>query len=139
MRHIVIGLKLLTLIRILILAVANVAIGASVYFLSDHSDPQRRVAMDEAALAGQQIWRQRGCASCHSLFGLGGLAGPDLTNVITRRGPDYTGNVVMFGLGIMSAQDMSEEELSALMAYLGHVDAQGVYPVRSFPDGGFGQ
>ena len=94
--------------------------------------------MSEAALNGQQVWREHGCANCHSILGLGGHAGPDLTNVISRSGPEYSSQVITYGVGIMPAREISPEEMTQLIAWLTHIDDQAVYPVRSFPDGSFG-
>jgi mono/diheme cytochrome c family protein len=128
----------LTLFRILILAASNVAIAAAVYFYSDHSDPIRRAPMSDGALNGQQVWRENGCTSCHAILGLGGHAGPDLTNVISRRGPIYSQSVIEFGIGIMPAREIGEADMADLLLYLEHVDGQAVYPIRDFPDGSFG-
>jgi mono/diheme cytochrome c family protein len=128
----------LTLFRILILAASNVAIAAAVYFYSDHSDPTLRAPMSEAALNGQGVWRENGCTSCHAILGLGGHAGPDLTNVISRRGASYSQSVIEFGVGIMPARDIGEADMADLLLYLEHVDGQAVYPIRDFPDGSFG-
>jgi putative heme-binding domain-containing protein len=38
---------------------------------------------------GEQIYRQAGCANCHTIGVEGGLLGPDLSNIGARRDKDY--------------------------------------------------
>lgn len=87
---------------------------------------------------GLRLWRKGNCVACHSLFGLGGHIGPDLTNVIRRRGAGYTSVVIQSGKGEMPGQDLKKAEVAALVAYLGQVDALGEYPLREKPHAAFG-
>ena len=38
---------------------------------------------------GEAVYQRLGCASCHTILGVGGSLGPELTNVGTHRAPDY--------------------------------------------------
>jgi len=53
-------------------------------------DSAPRPAVSEAAVRGQKLYQTRGgCAKCHSIWGEGGVLGPDLTDVGLRRTPAY--------------------------------------------------
>ena len=80
---------------------------------------------------GVRLWRSRNCAACHALYGLGGHLGPDLTNVISRRGRPYAAYVLSAGKGRMSAYALTESEGDALLDYLESFDALGQYPLKS--------
>ncbi len=87
---------------------------------------------------GLRLWRAGNCVACHSLYGLGGHLGPDLTNSIRRRGAGYASFVIQNGKGAMPRQDLKDEEVAALVGYLGRVNALGEYPLREKPHAAFG-
>lgn len=93
----------------------------------------------ERYLAGRALWLKHGCATCHSLFGLGGHAGPDLTNVLTRASEGYAWLAVLEGRPGMPAFDLEPSELDALLVFLRRVGAAGVYPPRSLAAPAFGE
>jgi ubiquinol-cytochrome c reductase cytochrome b subunit len=69
---------------------------------------------------GAQAFHARGCAYCHTVLGVGGEYGPDLTDV-ARRLP--TGAIVartLNGIGDMPGyrRVLSEEEMDAIVAFL---------------------
>lgn len=128
----------MTLFRILVLAGSNIVIAAAVYFFSDQSDPAQREPMSQAAHSGRQIWLDHGCANCHSIFGLGGHAGPDLTNLSSRRDIEYSQRVIEYGIGIMPPGEISPGDIANLLSYLDYINNQGIYPPSSFPDDSFG-
>jgi mono/diheme cytochrome c family protein len=76
-------------------------------------------------------WRAAGCQTCHSVFGLGGHTGPDLTNIITRTSPGYIRAVIRTGLPGMPAYDLDDQSLDNLTRYLQAVDHAGRYPPPS--------
>ena len=39
--------------------------------------------------AGQRVYQAQGCSSCHTINGIGGTSGPDLTKVGSRRDHDW--------------------------------------------------
>jgi nitric oxide reductase subunit C len=39
--------------------------------------------------AGQRIYQEQGCSACHSISGIGGTSGPDLTTVGSRRDHEW--------------------------------------------------
>lgn len=96
-------------------------------------------AADPALAArGRAIWRERQCQACHSLYGLGGHTGPDLTNVVSRMSAEYVRHTVVSGLGTMPAFGLAESDAGAIAAFLASVDATGRYPPRNLAEPIFG-
>lgn len=89
--------------------------------------------------AGRTVWLRRNCVACHAIYGLGGFLGPDLTNVISRRGSVYVEAIVRHGQGPMPSFALSADEREQLIAYLATVDASGVFPIQTTPPPVFGQ
>lgn len=89
--------------------------------------------MNNQALAGEQLWQQNNCTSCHQLYGLGGYLGPDLTNVasVAYKNEVYLKSFLNGGIGAMPEFKFSEQEKDALIAFLRHVDSTGYYPLRN--------
>jgi|GEM_PF-1521317 len=87
---------------------------------------------------GRTIWLERGCAVCHSIYGLGGHLGPDLTNAARPGMESLIRVTVRRGRGRMPAFDLSVPELNALVVYLRRIAATGTYPPRSWTDPVFG-
>lgn len=88
---------------------------------------------------GPRAWRAAGCHYCHSLYGLGGHTGPDLTNIVSRTSPDYVHIVVRSGLrGMPAYRSFEPSELDAIVGYLSEVDRTASYPPRSLTEGVFG-
>ncbi len=89
--------------------------------------------------AGRTLWRQRQCQVCHSLYGLGGHLGPDLTNVVRRLPPEGIRTTIRWGRAVMPAFEMDEAELTAITAFLADVDRTGTYPPGRLLDPVFGE
>lgn len=89
------------------------------------------VALRPQAVAGQKVWRVHGCTSCHSMYGLGGHTGPDLTNAWSRLGREYVQTVLRDGVRAMPGFALTDAETVDLLAYLEDADATGVYPPRT--------
>jgi len=81
--------------------------------------------------AGRSAWLRAGCQNCHSLYGLGGHSGPDLTNVSGRVPEPYIRHMIRFGNGGMPPAGCEEGQTAAILVYLRAVNATGVYPPRS--------
>jgi len=93
----------------------------------------------DSSPAGPRAWRAAGCHFCHSLYGLGGHTGPDLTNVISRTSADYVRAAVRSGLPGMPAYGSIEPaELDSIVAYLAEVDRTTSFPPRELTEGVFG-
>ncbi len=124
--------------RVALLVGANVAIGAWVVLTAREPSDPPATQYDIQAQLGHNAWRASGCASCHALFGLGGHAGPDLTNVMRRRGRAYVDAAMTYGVGRMPAQPLGAERRAAIGAFLAHVDSLATYPIPSLTAGAFG-
>lgn len=77
---------------------------------------------------GLVAWRSYGCQSCHSVYGLGGHTGPDLTNAVSRFGEGYVRFALREGVRAMPPLGLSDTEIEAIVAYLKEADRSGVYP-----------
>jgi len=86
--------------------------------------------LSETALKGEQLYQEYNCTACHQIYGLGGYLGPDLTNVISvkGKGEGYVKAFLNSGVKSMPKFNFSEEEKSALVAFLSAVDKTGFYP-----------
>jgi Cytochrome c. len=51
--------------------------------------------MPEQAIAGKLVWQRNNCVSCHTLFGNGGYAADDLTQVTSKETPSYLINYLV--------------------------------------------
>lgn len=90
------------------------------------------VPMSDEARRGQQLYQDHNCTACHQFYGLGGYMGPDLTNVISRKGPAYAGAFITAGTASMPNLGLDPDEVSALVAYLAFVDRTGTYPPEKY-------
>lgn len=89
-------------------------------------------AADPLTRADLRAWRMAGCQSCHSILGLGGHTGPDLTNLISRTSPEYVRAIVRAGSRAMPAYpDLQDADLRGIVRYLEAVDRAGSYPPAS--------
>lgn len=112
------------------LCVAFVVYSATVYTSGTAAtlgDP-----MSDAARHGQQVFQDKNCIACHQFYGLGGYMGPDLTNVISTRGEAYSRAFIVAGTARMPNFELTDDEVSAVVAYLGFVDQTGTYPLEDY-------
>jgi mono/diheme cytochrome c family protein len=89
--------------------------------------------------AGRDVWLANRCQSCHSIYGLGGHLGPDLTSVLAD--PDATESVLLtlrYGRGQMPGFGLGDAKEDALLDFLRVVGSTGRYPPRSLGDDVFG-
>ncbi len=94
--------------------------------------PFKQSARDPLAAKGKLLWQKNNCVACHQIYGLGGYLGPDLTNVFSKRGPDYIKVFLKAGTPIMPRFNLSAKEMDALVAFLKEVDATGSSDPRTF-------
>ena len=91
-------------------------------------------------VAGKDVWHKFNCVNCHTLFGEGAYYAPDLTKIAKLRGEQYLTaymkNPAQFydeqrHRRLMPKQNLSDEEIKNLIAFLGwvsNVDNQGWPP-----------
>lgn len=85
------------------------------------------VALTEQVKRGQHLYQQNNCTACHQFYGLGGYMGPDLTNVISEKGPAYAGAFLSNGTVMMPDFGFSQDEIDDLVGFLEFVDSMGTY------------
>ncbi len=105
---------------------------------ADSEERTTSVASEELR-RGRAVWRAGGCQSCHSIYGLGGHTGPDLTNIAGLMPGAYITHVVRAGLPGMPRFDFDAEKSAALVAYLAEIDGTGIYPPRELTAPVFGE
>ena len=88
--------------------------------------------MSAEASRGQALFQEHNCIACHQFYGLGGYMGPDLTNVISKRGAAYSSAFIMAGTASMPNFGLNADEVAALVAYLAYVDETGTYPPENY-------
>jgi ubiquinol-cytochrome c reductase cytochrome b subunit len=71
---------------------------------------------------GPTLFRERGCAQCHEIRGVGGHKGPDLSGVGRRMKKDALYTQIEQGSASMPPFGgvIEESEITALVKYLGH-------------------
>ena len=99
-----------------------------------NADPAEQALIE----GGKNVWQDNGCVVCHSVYGLGGHLGPDLTNVFSRMGETYIDTIVHNGLKKMPAYTLSTEDTQSLVAYFKYLDQLGKYPLHSVTKESFG-
>ncbi|MGD0156919.1 MAG: cytochrome c [Terracidiphilus sp.] len=69
---------------------------------------------------GAAIFSESGCQHCHTIGGVGGHKGPDLSNVGRRRSKAAMRQQIVYGSKVMPAfkDDLEPDELNDLIAYL---------------------
>ncbi len=79
-------------------------------------------AVPPAPLDGPGLFRERGCAQCHAIGGLGEHKGPDLSGVGRRLKKDGIERQIVQGGGAMPAfgEVLSAAETATLVRYLQH-------------------
>ncbi|EXF46399.1 nitric-oxide reductase subunit C [Pseudomonas sp. BAY1663] len=89
---------------------------------------------------GKDVWHAKNCINCHTLFGEGAYYAPDLTKISQHRGAPYLTAFLKDPAKfydeqrhrrLMPDQDLSDEEIAALIAFfdwVASVDNQGWPP-----------
>ncbi len=110
----------------------------SVHVYTSGTEAAHVPPMPQAASRGQDLFQQHNCIACHQFYGLGGYMGPDLTNVISNRGPAYARAFMAAGTQAMPNFDLAGNELDDLVSFLEFVDKTGTYPPKNFDVTWFG-
>ena len=103
---------------------AYLAYSATIYFCGSGN---YQTKSSESVIAGQQIWQEKNCQSCHQIYGLGGYMGPDLTNVMSdkTKGELYLKLIIQTGTLRMPNFKLSSEEADQVIAFLDNLDKSG--------------
>ena len=104
----------------------------SIYVYTTGTEAAHVSEMSAEARHGQDLFQQHNCIACHQFYGLGGYMGPDLTNVISKRGAAYAGAFMTSGTQRMPNFELRPDEVTALVAYLEFVDQTGTYPPENY-------
>jgi cytochrome c2 len=108
--------------------------------------------MSPQAAAGLEIWRATGCEGCHTLYGIGGNYGPDLTHIVADRGEEYlreffvNPNAFHPDQRVMPRFNLTRDEVTNVIALLRHAEGEGTdgsvvldwppHPIRVSGSGG---
>ncbi len=111
------------------LVVAFAVYSALVYTAQPNLTQERPLSV--SAAHGQRLYQEYNCVACHQFYGLGGYMGPDLTNVISRKGDAYARAFISSGSLRMPNFDLNEAEVGSLVDFLEFVDGSGQYPAES--------
>jgi nitric oxide reductase subunit C len=85
-----------------------------------------------AAQQGKMIWQKYNCNACHQVYGQGGFIGPDLTNSYSQRNPRFIKTFIKYGTPTMPGFNLSNLEISQLLAFLQHIDSSGSADPRTY-------
>ena len=90
------------------------------------------IVVSTEAAQGKLLWQKYNCGSCHQFYGLGGHLGPDLTNVYSKRSPEYISAFLKTGTPVMPNFHLSETEIKALLFFLEQTNASGSADPRTY-------
>jgi nitric oxide reductase subunit C len=107
----------------LILSILFAVYSGAVYCFAD-SNPVTGPLSPEVR-AGWLVWQEKNCQSCHQLYGLGGYAGPDLTDVSSGKGADYMRSFITSGTERMPDFQLTASQVNQVIAFLSWVDQSG--------------
>ena len=93
---------------------------------------EEEIVVSTEAAEGKLVWQKYNCGSCHQFYGLGGHLGPDLTNVYSKRNPEYITVFLKNGTPVMPNFHLSKTEIQALLAFLEQADASGSSDPRTY-------
>lgn len=82
----------------------------------------RNGAAESARERGATEFHEKGCIHCHTIGGVGGHKGPDLSGVGLRKNKDGLRKQILEGKGAMPAfrEVLTGDEVEALVRYLHH-------------------
>ena len=120
---------------------------ASLVFLGLTIDSHRQFpkltnadAITPQVTRGKDVWHEKNCINCHTLFGEGAYYAPDLTKITQHRGAPYLTAFLkdpskfydeQRHRRLMPNQNLTDEEIAALIAFfdwVANVDNQGWPP-----------
>ena len=115
-----------------VLCIGFLVMSLSVYMSTENVDRGAELMSDEVR-GGRQLYMDYNCTSCHQIFGLGGYMGPDLTNCYSSDGgPQRAEMWLRNGFGAMPNLELSDKEITELMAFLKYIDRTGTSPPKEY-------
>ena len=108
------------------------------YVYTTGTESAHQPPMNAEERLGAKVFQDYNCIACHQFYGLGGYMGPDLTNVMSKRGEAYSRAFIMAGTASMPNLGLAPEEVDAVLAYLAFVDKTGTYPPENYDVRWFG-
>src|SRR5687767_3557119 len=108
-----------------------------------------QAALTDEVIAGKEVWHKYNCINCHTLLGEGAYYAPDLTKITQHRGEAYLQAYMRDPAQfydedkhrrLMPKQDLSEQEITDLIAFLdwvSKIDNQGWPPRPILVTGSF--
>ena len=116
---------------LIFLIITNVVYTSFIYTQGPSIPPEKDTTIVNAGL---NVWQKYNCSACHQLFGLGGYMGPDLTHVVSRKGPLYVQAILTAGTSRMPNFDLEESEIDSMVQFLKQNTQLDAYPdnTRSF-------
>ena len=94
--------------------------------------PAQVVGVTDGLVAdGARVFHDKGCENCHTVSGYGGIRGPDLTYAADTMTPAQMTTRIYSGATNMPSYNgnLTSDQLSALLAFLGSRHRQPVLPV----------
>jgi nitric oxide reductase subunit C len=110
----------------------------STYVYTKGTEASHLEPMNDVERQGAVVYQQYNCIACHQFYGLGGYMGPDLTNVVSKRGEAYARAFIAAGTATMPNLGLAPEEVDSVVAYLAFVDKTGTYPPENYDVRWFG-
>jgi len=112
----------------LFLLIAFLGYTATLYY----SDSEQAETPNELAQQGRLLWQDKNCTSCHQFYGLGGHLGPDLTNVYSRRSPEYIAAFLKSGTAVMPNYNLSDTVIESFIEFFKYTNTTGIADPTSF-------
>jgi nitric oxide reductase subunit C len=118
--------------RLIFLAMTVIFFAYSAYVWTGGTSAPQSAVMTEQVKRGQHLYQANNCTACHQFYGLGGYMGPDLTNVISTKGPAYASAFMISGTERMPNFGFDEQEIEDLVGFLEFVDSMGTYQAPAY-------
>jgi len=83
---------------------------------------ENRVILSGEAAAGYQIWQRNHCQECHQIHGIGGMLGPDVTTIVSRRSREDMIDALQNGRSRMPKFEFDEKSCDRVLSFLYFLD-----------------
>lgn len=110
-----------------VFGIAGTVVLAGAGFLAWSEWRENRVPPGPPHVAGRILFVEKRCVRCHKVAGVGGLMGPDLTVVSTKRSPTWLDAYIQEPKSIkadtkMPRPRLTDAQRAAVLAYLSTLD-----------------